>query len=61
MNELGIKSPLRCTNNEPYNVLMLFHTQKSDFGSTFIVYFVVLQQLKIFEALNHYKNKNNVE
>jgi hypothetical protein len=40
---------------------MLLHTQKSDFGNTVIVYFVVLQQLKIFEAINYYKNKILVE
>jgi len=39
---------------------MLIHTQKSDFGDMFIVYFVIQQQLKTFEALNHYKSKNYV-
>ena len=39
---------------------MLLHTQKSDFGNMFIVYFVVLQQLKTFEWMNHYKNKKYV-
>jgi hypothetical protein len=40
---------------------MLLHTKKSDFGNMVIAYFVVLQQLKTFEAMNHYENKNYVE
>jgi hypothetical protein len=40
---------------------MLLHTQKSDFGNTVIVYFVVFQQLKILEAMNYDKNKNLFE
>jgi cytochrome c1 len=39
---------------------MLLRTQKFDFGNMVIVFFVVLQQLKTYEAKKYYKNKNCV-